>query len=117
MAESQNYILTGEYEEAVLYRKSDNTRVAVVGDFYGDPNAGIIDDDERYCVTVGCGVIVYRLQEPFENYMYDTETSQWYEFGRDPKGIDWIDEVRQIGPDKIKLIGASGKERIYTIFV
>ena len=117
MAESQNYILKGEYEEAVLYRKSDNARIAVVGDFYGDPNAGIIDSDERFCVTVGCGVIVYRLQDPFENYMYDTDTTQWYEFGRDPKSIDWIDEVRQIGPDKIKLIDASGKERTYHIRV
>jgi len=117
MAESQNYILKGEYEEAVLYRKSDNARIAVVGDFYGDPNAGIIDGDERYCLTVGCGVIVYRLQAPFENYMYDTDTTQWYEFGRDPKSIDWIDEVRQIGPDKIKLIDASGKERIHIISV
>ena len=31
MAESQNYILKGEYEEAVLYRKSDNARIAIVG--------------------------------------------------------------------------------------
>ncbi len=45
--------------------------------FLWKPNAGIIDKNEKYCVTVGCGIIVYRLSEPFEEYMYDKDAMQW----------------------------------------
>ena len=115
MAESEHYVLQANYEEVALRRKSDNALIAYVGDFYGDAVAGIIDADEKFCVTVGCGVIVYKLQEPFESYMYDRSTSQWYEFGRNPADIDWIDDVRQIGPNEIELTDVSGIHRNHRI--
>lgn len=78
IAESENYIIKGEYEDATLIRKSDGSRIACVGNFYGDPVDGIIDINEKFCVTVGCGVIVYRLKEPFESYMYNRITEQCF---------------------------------------
>ena len=115
IAESKNYIIKGTYEDASLIRKSDGSRKTCVGDFYGDPADGIIDKNEKFCVTVGCGVIVYKLREPFEEYMYDTITDQWYEFGRGPENIEWIEEVKQISDDEVKLAYEDGKVRVIKI--
>lgn len=115
IAESKNYIIKGTYEDASLIRKSDGSRIAWVGDFYGNPADGIIDKNERYCVTVGCGVIVYKLREPFEDYMYDTVTDQWYEFGRGPENTEWIEEVDQISDNEVEITDEEGNSRIITI--
>jgi len=115
IAESKNYVIKGTYETATLVRKSDGSEITSVGDFYGNPADGIIDLNERYCVTVGCGVIVYKLREPFEDYMYNTITDQWYEFGRGPENIEWIEEVKQISDDEVELTDEDGNTRIITI--
>lgn len=108
MAESKNYYLTGEYEKAMLYRKEDGAFIAHVGDFYGEPQDGIIDVDEKYCVTVGCGIIVYRLIPPFVNYQYRMITDQWYESGRDSDQIEWIDGIRQVSADEVEIVLEDG---------
>lgn len=64
---------------------------------------------------VGCGVIVYRIKESFQEYDYDKKSEQWYEFGRGPENIDWIDEVRQIGDTTVELTNADGNKRILEI--
>jgi len=115
IAESEHYIIRGEYESSDLYRKSDGKKVVGVGHFYGDPVAGIIDKNEKFCVVVGCGVIVYRIKEPFQEYDYNKETEQWYEFGRGPEDYDYIDEVRQIDDTTVELIDADGNKRILEI--
>ena len=115
IAESEHYIVKGDYESSNLYRKSDGKRVAGIGHFYGDPEAGIIDKNEKFCVVVGCGVIVYRIKEPFQEYDYDKESEQWYEFGRGPENIYWVDEVQQIGDTTVELTDADGNKRILEI--
>ena len=64
---------------------------------------------------VGCGVIVYRIKEPFQEYDYDKEFEQWYEFWRGPENIDWIDEVQQIDDTTVELTDADGNKRILEI--
>ena len=86
------YLFVNGYERPVL-----------IGDFYGDPEAGIIDDKERFCVIVGCGGIIYYLCNPYEEYSYDYDSGQWVEFGRDPENIKWFTGVRQIDGDIIDL--------------
>lgn len=115
IAESENYILRGEYEGAELIQKSDGKRITSVGDFYGEPIAGIIDKNEKYCVTVGCGVIVYKLIEPFEEYMYNRNTKQWFEFGRGPENIEWTNSVKQVSDNEIELTDADGETKIIRI--
>lgn len=115
IAESEHYVIHGEYEAADLYSRQDGKRITSVGDFYGEPDAGIIDWNEKFCVTVGCGVIVYYLKPPFQEYMYDTETEQWYEFGRGPEDIDWMDGVRQISDEEVELLDADGNRRVIKI--
>jgi len=47
--------------------------------------------------------------------MYDTITDQWYEFGRGPENIEWIEEVKQISDDEVKLAYEDGKVRVIKI--
>jgi hypothetical protein len=69
----------------------------VVGDHYGDVTGAAVDDAERWCVTVGCGVIVYKLAEPWLEYNYDLETDQWWEMYREPEDMLTTRDVRFIG--------------------
>ncbi len=72
LAESKNILVIYEYERVFIIFKYRNKKVCM-GDFYGEPQAAVISKDERYCV-VGCGVIIYYLQEPFQEYSYNTST-------------------------------------------
>ncbi len=115
LAESENYYIVGAYEQANLYRKSDDKYVCCVGQHYGDPLDALIDKNEKFCVVVGCGVIVFRLKEPFESYVYDKECDQWYEFGRDPKNVDWIISVKQISDNEVELLDEAENSRVIKI--
>ena len=92
LAESEHFIIESEYETVFLSDKSNGQRT-VIGDFYGDAEGAIIDRNEEFAVVFGCGVIVYYLTEPFEEYRYDTVCAQWKEFGRD--GGKWVNAVTQ----------------------
>lgn len=96
LAERANYVVSAEFETVYLMHKADPSwRETVIGDFYGDPTAAAIDEHERLVVMVGCGVIVYYLNEPFEPYRYDTETTQWTDVFREPAKTLWIESVVQ----------------------
>ncbi len=115
LAESKNYYIIGSYEEASLYRKSDDKYVGSVGHHYGDPTDGLIDWNEKFCIVVGCGVIVYRLKEPFTSYMYDRDCDQWYEFGRGPENVDWIKSLKQVSDDEVELLDEDDQRRILKV--
>lgn len=111
IAESKKYILKGSYETALIYDKSDKNNAIVVGDHYGDVVDGLIDIEEKYCVTVGCGLIVYYLHAPLEDYEFDKSTNQWYELGRsNPNDIKFIESAKQIGPYTIEIVDEFGKK-------
>lgn len=92
------------------YHKKGDTWIADVGDFYGEPRDGIIDRNEKFCVTVGCGFIIYYFEEPFDSYSYHCEGKQWYEAGRDPQNIKWIERVWQISDDTILMVLEDGSK-------
>ena len=114
LAESRNYCLKAEYEEVYLCSRSSGRKIVKVGDFYGDPSDGVIDVNERFCVTVGCGYIIYFLREPFESYEYEIKTSQWAEWGRDADNIIWIKAVNQTG-EEIELTFENGETQIIRV--
>ncbi len=95
LAESKNYWITNEYETVYLHFKNADRAPVLIGDFYGDPEAAVISYCERFVAMVGCGIIVYFLQEPFDDYNYETESSQYYEFHRYPDDIWWACGVHQ----------------------
>ena len=109
LAESEHYYIRKEYEDASLYSKPDSRHIACVGDFYGEPHDAYIDPDERFCITIGCGIIKYMLCEPFESYMYDRDTPQWIEVGREGD-IEWCDRIEAV-TDSFVEISLEGEDR------
>jgi len=99
-AESENYYIRFSFERVNLYRKPDSKHIACVGDFYGNPMDVYIDPKERFCISIGCGIIKYNLCEPFEEYAYDKITPQWIEVGREGED-EWCDHIDEVTEDYI----------------
>ena len=99
LAKSANYMVKSEFEIVLLY---GNDRNVVIGDFYGNPTAAVIDAGERWCVMVGCGIIAYYLEAPFRPYEYATDASNWAEWHRDPLDVWWVNNVEQVATDVVK---------------
>jgi hypothetical protein len=95
LAESKNLLVINEYEKVFLDFKNSNRKV-YIGDFYGDPQAAVISNEESFCVMVGCGLIIYHLQEPFEEFAYKKSTSQWIELFRESGKEWWIESIEVI---------------------
>ena len=88
------------FEEVILVGDPlPGTSPLLIGDFYGEPAASAIDSDEQWCVTVGCGLIAYRLAPPWTAYRHPPvdPSGQWWEFGN-PDDPTWFVSVTPIGP-------------------
>lgn len=92
LAESANYKVFYEYESVFLVLKERNRKI-LIGDFYGDPECAVITDDEMYCIMGGYGLILYRLEEPFESFKYNIRTNQWEEIMREKGKELWIEHL------------------------
>lgn len=113
LAASENYVVAHQFETAYLIYR--NKPLCDIGDFYGDPNVAIIDKDEKWCAIGGCGLIIYFLRKPFLNYDYHQITSQYFELGRYPPNIWWIDKIEQLGPFEITITLETGKQHLINI--
>jgi len=95
---SRNFTVRSAWEVVTLQGRH-LPRDLYVGDHYGGPEAGVIDREERWCVTVGCGVIVYRLAPPWDEYV-GIETPQWWDYGNDPSDILSLVSVTHVDGDR-----------------
>lgn len=102
LAESKNYKVTSEYEMVFLHFKAEPQRKPIlIGDFYGDPECAIISRDEKFVVMAGCGIIIYRLQDPFKEFKYDSKKrqDQFTEFYRKEPNVWWTNGLHQTTTD------------------
>lgn len=100
LAESENFKVTSEYEYVTLHFKNNLfVKSVYIGDFYGDPDCAIISRDEKYFVVAGCGLVIYKLKEPFKEYSDEENSDQYSEFFRKPDNIWWIKELHQTDVD------------------
>ncbi len=95
LAESENYIVTSEYEMVSLLFKTKDRAPIYIGDFYGDPDSAIISSDEKYVAMAGCGLIIYKLQEPFDDYAVNESTNQYFIFNNSEPNIWWTSSLHQ----------------------
>ena len=114
LAESKHYIVYSEYENVTLEIKSSQRRIQI-GDFYGDPQMAVISEDETFCVMCGCGVIIYYLVEPFREYEYHVQTTQWKEWGRD-EIVVWIESIESIHGKTVELLSEQGERIIINAY-
>lgn len=101
LARSEHFTVSHEFERVMLTGRG---REVIIGDFCGDPQAAVIDWHERWCVTVGCGLIVYFLRDPFAAYEYDRQTDQWSELHRGPDDAWHIEAVYQASEDTVRFV-------------
>lgn len=96
LAESEHFKVTAEYETVYLqFKMHPGRRRIIIGDFYGDPQCAIISCDEKYVAIAGAGLIIYRLQEPFDSYQYETSSRQYAEFFRFEPKLWWLNGLHQ----------------------
>lgn len=104
LSESKNFKLFGVYEEAQLEGAGIDGHV-VVGDFYGSADCGCIDRGEKWCISAGNGLVIYRIESPFKSYQYEKLSKQWAELWRTKDDSDWYPEViYQIEDDVVRLV-------------
>ncbi|GHU33252.1 hypothetical protein AGMMS50256_24830 [Betaproteobacteria bacterium] len=106
LAQSDRFEISHEYE--VVYLSRDGKPSVVIGDFYGDPQVAVIDHEEKWCAVGGHGLIVYFLEEPFDEYRYDQKSSQYFDVGREKDSEWWVESVQQIGAHEIQVRLESG---------
>lgn len=99
LAESEKYKVISEYEMVSLHFKTNNRAPIYIGDFYGDPDSAIISVNEKFVAMAGCGLIVYRLQEPFDEYGGDENTNQYFVFKNSDPDIWWVEGIHQNSAD------------------
>ena len=102
LTQSEHFKLYAIYEEAQLEGPSIDGHI-VVGDFYGNVACACIDQRERWCITAGSGLIIYRLTTPFEGYRYNYETAQWKELWRSDD-VWWPEAIYQIEENIVRIV-------------
>lgn len=103
LAQSQHYSITSEYETVFL--TGPDGQEIIIGDFYGDPKAAVIDWDEQWCVIVGAGLVVYYVREDFQTYTKSTVTNQWFAlFHHSAASTWWIEAVYQVTDTAIRFV-------------
>lgn len=109
LAESKNYLVYKNYEDVILRVKATGREIQI-GDFYGEADMAVISEDEKYCAMCGCGVIIYFLVEPFQEYEYDLTTDQWKDWGRNCAMADicWADKIRCIDNNVLEVVDENG---------
>jgi hypothetical protein len=131
--QSQNYSLLMSYE-TVLLERPEVSEPLVIGYFYGNMDDAVIDPEERWCVMVGRGVIVYRLGPPWDPYTgsglpspeipdrysifrSSEDVAQWWECasGASPylrfstvEYVDGNDRTEGEGPTRFEILAESG---------
>ena len=128
--ESENYYLIGSSETVYLLSKKEQKSITEEykiitspGEHYGDAMGGFIDKNEQYCVSVGCGYIVYYFREPFMDYQFpgyvNDDKRQWIEKWNDPdtfrligeaEGLRFFYEARQTGDWECEILDADTDE-------
>ena len=106
LAESRNYRVISSFETVSLVFCSNGRKIDI-GDFYGEPLGAFIDKNERFVAMYGCGLILYFLHEPFDEYCYDFPSPQWFEAGRN-EPIMWVDNAVQTDDDNLRLTLENG---------
>ena len=104
LCENEFYTITSEYEVTILFDKTTENST-VIGDHYGDPQAAIISEDNKFCVSVGCGAIIYYLKPPFDDYK-NVKNSQWLNVMTE--GKTFFETVTQLDMKTVLINGGDG---------
>ncbi len=113
LCDSKDFTVVSVHEEVWLRRSSSPGLGVMIGDFYGDCEAGVIDSDHAWCLMVGEGLIAYSLSAPWTPFRRHVDCSQWWEFGRsghsgNGEGTLWFEAPIAIGVGRFTVMGEAG---------
>ena len=109
LTRSKSYIVTHEYETVILRNVDNDLKIATIAKFgKDDPGDAKITENEKYCVVIGWGAIIYKLQPPFENYLSGLNTTQWKKYLVDEN--TWFEEIKEITAEYAILVAENGEE-------
>ncbi len=113
LCRSRRFTVVKSFEAVILCGEGRGEPVAI-GGFYGDPVAASIDEDEMWCVVVGCGLIAYRLAFPWRPYAYPPVEGgdQWWEFGRSGADVVWFESIVSVGPGEFLAVAERGEATV-----
>ena len=101
--------MTHEYETVILRNVDNDLKIATIAKFgKDDPGDAKITENEKYCVVIGWGAIIYKLQPPFENYLSGLNTTQWKKYLVDEN--TWFEEIKEITAEYAILVAENGEE-------
>jgi hypothetical protein len=66
-------------------------------------------------VIGGCGLVIYFLEEPFENFECGKISDQYQEIGRAAPDPLWVKSIKQVGVSEIQITLESGETRTLEI--
>jgi hypothetical protein len=92
LARSRRFTLLANFDSAVLV--GPDGRRSTVAELYGEPAAALIDEDERWVLVAGCGLVFKRLDvggDPIEMLARPGDT--W-----------WVEALYQAGPDSVRFV-------------
>ena len=109
LTRSKSYIVGHEYETVILRNADNNMKIATIAKFgKDDPCDAKIAENEKYCVVIGWGAVIYKLQPPFENYLPGLSTTQWKKYLVDED--TWFEEIKEITNEYAVLAAENGEE-------
>ena len=109
LTRSKSYIVSREDETVILRNNDNNKKIATIAKFgKDDPCEAMITENEKYCVVIGFGAILYKLQPPFENYLDGLSTTQWKKYLVDED--IWFEKIKKITNEYVVLVAENGEE-------
>jgi hypothetical protein len=111
--EGSGLLIVGKDESIYLEsNETDRPTVVVVAGFYGGPAAAAVDDEVRWCVSVGwTGAVIYSLKPPWTDYIYrSSPNDQWWDIGQESGWSNRFIAVQYEGENRFRL--ESGEDSI-----
>ncbi|GFO63255.1 hypothetical protein M1B72_11015 [Geomonas paludis] len=98
LAESANYLICHDFEQAYLVRKTSGSRTEI-GRHYGDPVAALIGPDESWFVTAGEGIVYFDFKQGMRSFFRESNTH-----GDDQPAPAFVHAIRFEPPAAVRIL-------------
>lgn len=79
LAESENYLLGHVYELGLMVKKDSGEEI-YMGDYYGDPDFGLIDKDEKWALLCGTDSYLWKADTLIHLNREDTDFAELFHY-------------------------------------
>ena len=98
---TRDYVIVHDWRDILLC--SPNRDPLSVGTHYEEPRAFEVAPNGLWCASGGCGVVIYHLRNPYRPFCGGVECDQWWEIGRDEDDPWFVDRLRIIDGNRLRI--------------